>query len=163
MHPSLWIQFELCSRSRCGTAETVASSVYVEITRNYFGLTVKIHVHFGTFMWVSKSHGSQAWTPRFERIKYDTPFQRHTITEQSYVISCQCWSEKGAKLCNILSMLKRKIGSGGGNRALLRYEFLNSTTIGSEYKRNQQWFMYERVYVYTRLGKVHNERISEES
>ena len=60
-------------------------------------------------------------------------------------------------------MLKRKIGSGGGNRALLRYEFLNSTTIGSEYKRNQQWFMYERVYVYTRLGKVHNERISEES
>ena len=32
----------------------------VEITRNYFGLTVKIHVHSGTFMWVSKSHGSQA-------------------------------------------------------------------------------------------------------
>ena len=125
MHPSSWIQFELCSRSRCGAAETVASSVYVEITRNYFGLTVKIHVHFGTFMWVSKSHGSQAWTPRFERIKYDTPFQRHTITEQSYVISCQCWSEKGAKLCNILSMLKRKIGSGGGNRALLRYVNLN--------------------------------------
>ena len=49
-----------CSRSRCGTAETVESSVYVEITRNYFGLTVKIHVHSGTFMWVSKSHGSQA-------------------------------------------------------------------------------------------------------
>ena len=25
---------------------------------------------------------STSWTPRFERIKYDTPFQRHTITEQ---------------------------------------------------------------------------------
>ena len=49
---------------------------------------------------------STSWTPRFERIKYDTPFQRHTITKQSYVISCQCWSEKGAKLCNTLSMLK---------------------------------------------------------
>ena len=94
-HRSSWIQFELCSRSRCGTAEIAAlefsiletiswgdyhlqSSMHlesiftkdispknfkgesVEITRNYFGLTVKIHVHSGTFMLVSKSPGSQA-------------------------------------------------------------------------------------------------------
>ena len=59
--------------------------------------------------------------------------------------------------------MKQLTDSGGGTRALLRYEFLNSTTIGSEYKRSRKWFMYERVYMYTRLGKVYIERIQEES
>ena len=48
----------------------------------------------------------------------DTPFRKDQVW---YTISAAY--HNGAKLCNILSMLKRKIGSGGGNRALLRYEF----------------------------------------
>ena len=85
----------------------------------------------------------ETWTPRFEKIKYDTPFQRHTITEQSYVISCQCWSEKGAKLCNTLSMLKPwsflKLSSflnGGCYRALDLTRIENSFMISFSSRSN---------------------------
>ena len=103
------------------------------------------------FSWVT----STSSTHRFERIKYDTPFQRHTITEQSYVISCQCWSEKGAKLCNILSMLKRKIGSGGGNRALLRYIIAinNPTNIKNKWIFNKYCAI--KIFSYLQCGNLH--------
>ena len=98
-----------CSRSRCGTAEIAAlefsiletiswgdyhlqSPMGLEVSQEFqrwicwnhsklFWADCKNPCAFWYFYvsaqvsWVT----STSWTPRFERIKYDTPFQRHAI------------------------------------------------------------------------------------